>query len=99
MRLDRTHLLLLHELRVGAVVHDILAKDRCAERGVDLFGVDVLDLSVEDEVVACGVETNSHLATEEDEGKDIAILPPVSAFPSWSLGTRHTFFCWAKKNL
>jgi hypothetical protein len=93
------HLLLLHQLGVGAVVYNILAKDRSSEGAVDLLGVDILDLSVEDEVVACGVETNSHLATEEDEGKDIAILPPVSEFPSWSLGTRHTFFCWAKKNL
>jgi hypothetical protein len=72
------HLLLLHELRVGAVVDDILAKDRCAERGVDLLGVDVLDLSVEDEIVAGGIEADSHLTTEEDEGKDIAILRRVS---------------------
>jgi len=78
MRLGGAHLFLLHELRVGAVVHDILAKDRCAERGVDLLGVDVLDLSVEDEVVAGGVEAHSHLAAEEDKGEDIAILLPVS---------------------
>jgi hypothetical protein len=57
------HLLLLHELRVGAVVDDILAKDRCAEWGVDLLGVDVLDLSVEDEVVASGIEADGHLTT------------------------------------
>jgi len=78
MRLGGAHLFLLHELRVGAVVDDILAKDRCAERGVDLLGVDVLDLSVEDEVVAGGVEAHSHLAAEEDKGEDIAILLPVS---------------------
>jgi len=78
MRLGGAHLFLLHELRVGAVVDDILAKDRCAERGVDLLGVDVLDLSVEDEVVAGGVEAHSHLAAEEDKGEDIAILLQVS---------------------
>ena len=81
-RRGHAYLLLLHELRVGAVVDDILAKDRCAEWGVDLLGIDILDLSVEDKVVACGVEANGHLATKEDEGEDIAILPPVSAFPS-----------------
>ena len=76
------HLLLLHQLGVGAVVYNILAKDRSGEGAVDLLGVDILDLSVEDKVVACGVEANGHLATKEDEGEDIAILHPVSAFPS-----------------
>ena len=76
------HLLLLHQLGVGAVVYNILAKDRSGEGAVDLLGVDILDLSVEDKVVACGVEANGHLTAEEDEGEDIAILPPVSAFPS-----------------
>jgi hypothetical protein len=93
------HLLLLHQFGVRAVVYNILAKDRSGEGVVDLLGVDVLDLSVEDEVVALGTKTNSHLATEHDEGEHVAILPPVSEFPSWPLGTRHTFFCWAKKNL
>ena len=73
------HLLLLHELGVGAIVDDILAKDGGGERAVDLLRVDVLDLSVEDEVVALGVEADSHLATEENESEHIAVLLPVSA--------------------
>ncbi len=87
-----TYLLLLHQLRVGAVVDNILAKDRGGERAVDLLGIDILDLAVEDEVVALCVQTDSHLATQEDKGEDIAILLPISAclLPP---GTRHTFFC------
>lgn len=49
------YLLLLHELRVWAVVHDILAEDGRAERSVDLLRIHVLDLAVQDEVVAFGV--------------------------------------------
>lgn len=93
------YLLLLHQLGIGAVVYNILAKYRSGEGAVDLLGVDILDLSVENEVVALGTKVDSHLATEKNEGEYIAILPPVSVFPSWPLGTRHTFFCWAKKNL
>lgn len=70
----RAYLLLLHQLRVGAVVHDILAKDRGRELAVDLLGVDVLELAVEDEVVAGCVEAHGHLLAEEDEGEDIAVL-------------------------
>lgn len=68
------HLLLLHELRVGTVIDDILAEHGGREGRVDLLGIDVLDLSVEDKVVAGSVEADGHLATEEDKGEDWAIL-------------------------
>lgn len=68
------YLLLLHKLRVGAVVDNILAKDGGGERCVDLLRVDVLDLSVQDEVVALGVEHDGHLATEKDKSEDISVL-------------------------
>ena len=78
VRRRHAYLLLLHELRIRAVVDDILAKDRCAAWGVDLLGIDILDLSVEDKVVASGVQAHRHLATEENEGEDVAILLLVS---------------------
>lgn len=93
------HLLLLHQFGVGAVVYDILAKDRSSERAVNLLGVDILELAVENEVIALGVQTDSHLATQEDEGEHIAILFASQRISSFAPGTRHTFFCWAKKNL
>ena len=68
------HLLLLHELRVGTVIDDILAEHGSREGRVDLLGIDILDLSVEDKVVASSVEADRHLATEEDKGEDWAIL-------------------------
>lgn len=68
------HLLLLHQLGIGAVVDNVLAKDRGSERAVDLLGIDILVLAVEDEVVALGVEADRHLAAKEDEREDIAVL-------------------------
>jgi hypothetical protein len=73
-REEGTCLLLLHQLRVGAVVDDILAKDRCRELAVDLLGVDILDLAIEDEVVAGCVKAHGHFLTKEDKGEDIAVL-------------------------
>jgi hypothetical protein len=49
-KLDK--LLLFHELRVRTVVDDIAPKHRCGKGTIDLLGVDILELSVEDEVVA-----------------------------------------------
>jgi hypothetical protein len=74
LRRHCTHLLLLHKLGIGAVVHDVLAKDGCSEWRVDFLSVDILDLSVQDKVVALGIQTHGHLATKKDKGEDIAIL-------------------------
>lgn len=68
------YLLLLHELGVGAVVDDILAEHRGGERVVDLLSVDVLQLAIEDEVVALGAQADGGLLAEKNEGEDIAVL-------------------------
>ena len=72
------HLLLLHELRVRAVVHDVLAEDGPGEWVVYLLGVDILDLAVQDEVISRRVQANCGLLPEEDECEDVAILPCIS---------------------
>ena len=69
-----THLLLLHKLRVGAVVDNILAKHGGGEDGVNLLGVDVADLAVQDKVVALGADIARGLLAEEDKGEAVAIL-------------------------
>ena len=76
---NQTHLLLLHQLRVGAVIDNILTKDGSSQRAINLFCVNILELSVEDEVVAFCIEADSHLAAEENKGEDIAVLLPISA--------------------
>jgi hypothetical protein len=71
---DKIHLLLLHQLGVGAVVDDIAAKDGRGQVGVDLLSVDILELAVEDEVVAGRAHGHGGLLAEKDKGKDIAKL-------------------------
>lgn len=68
------YLLLLHQLRIGTIVDDILAEYRCGERAVDLFRIHILELSVEDEVVSSGANSDSGFLSEEDKGEDIAVL-------------------------
>jgi hypothetical protein len=68
------HLLLLHELGVRAVVNDILAKDRCGKRVVDFLGVDVLQLAIENEVIAFGAQADGGLLAQQNESEDITVL-------------------------
>lgn len=75
----RTYLLLLHKLGVRAVIDDVLAKDGSSQDGVDLLGVDVADLAVEDKIVAGGADADGGLAAEQDKGKNIAVLFAVLA--------------------
>jgi len=73
-RLANAHLLLLHELGVGAVVDNILAKDGCGERVVDLLSVDILQLAIENEIIALGAQADSGLLAQEDESENITVL-------------------------
>jgi len=65
---------LFHELRVGAVIDDVFAENRGCERRVDLFGIDILQLAVEDKFIALCADIDSHLPPEHNEGEHIAVL-------------------------
>lgn len=69
-----TYALLLHELRVGAIVHDIPAEDGRGQDGVNLFGVHIAQLPVQDEVVAHRAKGHGRLFAEENKGEDITVL-------------------------
>jgi hypothetical protein len=71
---DLTNLLLLHELRVGAVIDNIFAENGGCQDGVDVFGAHVADLAVQDEVVALGADVNGGLLSEQNEGEAVAVL-------------------------
>jgi hypothetical protein len=49
-----SYLLLLHELRVGAIVDNMATENGGSERGVDLLGIDIAQLAIEDELVSLG---------------------------------------------
>lgn len=68
------YLLLLHQLGVRAVVDDVLAKHRGSQNVVNLLGVDVLELAIEDEVIAGQAYCDGRLLSEEDKGEYIAVL-------------------------
>lgn len=71
-KLDK--LLLFHELGVWAIVNNIAPKHRYRERAVNLLGVHVLELAVEDELVTLDSKVTGDFPTEEDKGEDVAIL-------------------------
>lgn len=52
------YLFLLHKFRVGTVVDNIRSEDGCCELAVDFFGIDVLQLSIEDELIAFNTEVD-----------------------------------------
>lgn len=99
------YLLLLHELRVGAVVNNVATKDRGGERRVNLFSANVAKLAIQDKVITFGAEIDRSLLAEENEGENVAILPALvlerapKEFPGEEGMGRHTFARASKKNL
>lgn len=86
------NLLLLHEFRVGTVVDNIGSEDGGCELPVDFFGVDILQFSIENELVALDTKVNSCLLAEKDEGENIAVLEEfvslrvLSELEIWRIG-------------
>lgn len=68
------YLLLLHELRVGTIIHDILAKHGRGERAVNLLRIHIFKLAIQNEIVSLGSKADRGLLSEEYEGKNIAVL-------------------------
>jgi hypothetical protein len=68
------YLLLLHETVIGAIVHDTFSKDGRSQMGVRLLGANLREPSIEHKVIALGAQADSHLLSEQNERKDIAIL-------------------------
>jgi hypothetical protein len=77
-----SNLLLFHQLGVGAVVYDIFAKHGCGKRAIDVLGIDVAQLPVQDEFVSFRANIDSRLLAEEYKCKTIAmLLSLVSSYP------------------
>lgn len=73
-----SYLLLLHELSIGAIVDDVTTEDGGSERGVDLFGVHITKLAIEDELISLGAKVDGGLLAEENESEDVTILPAMN---------------------
>lgn len=69
-----THLLLLHQLGVGAVVDNIFAKDGRRQHTVDQLGIDIAQLPIEDELVALSTQIHRRLLPQEYKREYITVL-------------------------
>lgn len=69
---------MLHELRIWAIEHDILSKDRRRERRIDLLRREIAELAIQDEVVSIGTQTDGRWLSEQDEREDVSILARFS---------------------
>ena len=67
-------LLLFHELGVWAIVYDIGAENGGRQGAVDLFGVEILVLSVEDEFVAVEAKVASDFLPEKNKRENVTVL-------------------------
>jgi hypothetical protein len=70
------YFLLLHQFGVRAVIDYVLSKDRCSQDSVDFFCVDILQLAIENEVVAFSPQIYRSFLAQENERETIAILNP-----------------------
>lgn len=52
------YLLLLHKFRIGTIVDYIRSEDGCCKLAVDFFGIDVLQLPIENELIAFNAKVN-----------------------------------------
>ena len=62
--MQTTDLLLLHQFCVRTIVHNIFAKDGRGEWLVDLLGIEVGDLAVEDEFVSLDAQEYGRLLAQ-----------------------------------
>ena len=69
-----THLFLLHELRIWHIIDDAPANDRGGQNGVYLLGIHVLELSIQDELIAFRTKVDRDFSTKKDEGENIPML-------------------------
>ena len=70
------YFLLLHQFGVRAVIDYVLSKDRCSQDSINFFRVDILQLAIENEVVAFSPQIYRSFLAEENEREAIAILNP-----------------------
>jgi hypothetical protein len=98
------YLLLLHQLRVRAVVDDISTKDRSGQNRIDLLRIDILQLPIEDEIVSSSAKVDGGLLSQQNERKNITILhhsQSASHVAHWHRlrMKQRTFSLHSKKNL
>lgn len=67
-------LLLLHEFRIGAIVHDVRAEYWCRQGGVDFLGIEILVATIKDKIVSVDTKIARNLLTKKNERENISVL-------------------------
>lgn len=65
---------LFHEFRVGAIVYDIRTEDWRRQRGINLFGVEIIVATIQDEIVAVDAKVACDPLAEKNERENIPVL-------------------------
>lgn len=71
---DVPYLFLLHQFRVGTIIHHAGPEHRCRQRAVDLLGIDVAQFAIEYELVPPRPQTDRRSLPQQDKRKNVAIL-------------------------
>lgn len=69
-----TNLFLFHQFGVWAVIDNILAKDRRSQDGINLLRIDILQLAIENKVIALSPQVHRSLLPQQYKRENIAIL-------------------------
>ena len=77
--MGKSHLLLFHQFGIRTIVDNMCTKNRCSQRAVNLFCIQVLMFAVQDEIVAFDAQADGSLLSQENEGEYIAVLRATSA--------------------
>lgn len=72
-----SYLLLLHQLGIRTIINNILPKNRRSQGGINLLGVHILQLPVQNKIIPLGPQTHRRLLAQQYESKNIPILLPA----------------------
>ena len=78
-----TYFLLLHQLRIGAIIDHATSENWSGENIIDLFRIDVLQFAIKNEIVTLLTEVNCSLSTKKYERKHIPILGISARVLEW----------------
>lgn len=82
MNSNQAHLLLLHQLRIRAVIHHTGTKHWSRKGTVDFLGIDILQLPIQDEFVALQTQADCQFPAQQNKSKDIPVLKCCFSLPS-----------------
>ena len=69
-----THLLLLHQLAVRAIIDHILPKDRCSQGRIHLLRIDIFQLPIQNKFISLRPQAHGRLLPQQNEREHISVF-------------------------